>query len=296
MSIYYDLPEDQKTITKNDLTTRPTEFQIEVMRTWFFQRYQDPVHECPYISDEGGYLFIYGGPYDAREELFGEFTNIIPDEVIEMLADELDNEGIEWSGISKPEDFDDDYFFDTSGSTIDPYKDFLGSINNLRAMMSLNIHDETQKHTYLTMLFINSITIMEVFLSEYFIGRIETDKYYLRRFIETNKDFTKEKFSLSEIFSKMDEIEKYAKEYLMGLLWHNLPKIRAIYKHSLNIEFPESLENLIKATHIRHDLVHRAGKTSEGKKISLCMNDIDVLLDELEAFASHIEKNNFPEF
>lgn len=62
MSIYYDLPEDQKTITKNDLTTRPTEFQIEVMRTWFFQRYQDPVHECPYISDEGGYLFIYGGP------------------------------------------------------------------------------------------------------------------------------------------------------------------------------------------------------------------------------------------
>lgn len=37
MSIYYDLPEDQKTITKNDLTTRPTEFQIEVMRTWFFK-------------------------------------------------------------------------------------------------------------------------------------------------------------------------------------------------------------------------------------------------------------------
>lgn len=43
---------------------------------------------------------------------------------------------------------------------------------------------------------------MEVFLSEYFIGRIETDKCYLRRFIETNKDFTKEKFSLSEIFLK----------------------------------------------------------------------------------------------
>ncbi|TCS36681.1 hypothetical protein [Reinekea marinisedimentorum] len=294
MSYYYDLPEDQKTISKAELKSRPERFQIEVMRTWFFQRYQDPVHECPYDGREGGYQYIHGGPYEAGEELFDEFGEFIDEEIIEKLASELEDECIEWSGISQPDDYDD-YLFDIAGSVADPYKDLLASIENLRSMISMEL-DDSHQQTLFKMVFTSTITSMEAFLSEYFIGKIEREPYSLRKFVETNTDFKKEKFSLSEIFDRRENIDKYAKEYLVDLLWHNLPKIRPIYKKALNIEFPESIENLVKATHMRHDLVHRAGKSKEGNTITLHKKDVVDLIDEVEKFAKHIEQAGTPEF
>lgn len=49
------------------------EKQIEYMKEWFFSHYEDPANECPYCSKEGGYFFIYGGPYEPRAELEEEF-------------------------------------------------------------------------------------------------------------------------------------------------------------------------------------------------------------------------------
>ncbi len=46
-----------------------------------------------------------------------------------------------------------------------------------------------KKQTMLKMVFTNTITVLEAYLSEYFIGRIESEPYSLRKFIESNKDF-----------------------------------------------------------------------------------------------------------
>ena len=43
--------------------------QTEAMRKWFFEHFEDPAHRTPYESREGGYQWIWGGPYDARERL-----------------------------------------------------------------------------------------------------------------------------------------------------------------------------------------------------------------------------------
>ena len=40
--------------------------QRKYMLYWFRERFEDPVEETPYNSREGGYLYIWGGPYDAR--------------------------------------------------------------------------------------------------------------------------------------------------------------------------------------------------------------------------------------
>jgi hypothetical protein len=50
------------------------------------------------------------------------------------------------------------------------------------------------------------------------------------------------------------------------------------------------MESLIQATHTRHDLVHRAGKTKAGDKISINKDDVNTLLNEVISFAEHIEK------
>ena len=59
------------------------ESQLRTMRRWFGERFEDPVHRLPYCSREGGYQWIYGGPYDAREELESEFGGIVSEDVVE---------------------------------------------------------------------------------------------------------------------------------------------------------------------------------------------------------------------
>jgi hypothetical protein len=39
---------------------------VDAMVEWFFNNFEDPVHHTPY---DGGYVWIWGGPYDARDEL-----------------------------------------------------------------------------------------------------------------------------------------------------------------------------------------------------------------------------------
>lgn len=264
------------------------------MRTWFHQNYQDPVHECPYDGREGGYQYIHGGPYEASEELYDEFGGVIDDEIIQELADDLEAECSEWSGISKPEDYDD-YLFDIVGTIEKPYEELMASIENLKSMLSIGLSGN-QEQTMLKMVFTNTITVLEAYLSEYFIGRVESEPHSLRKFVESNKDFKQKKISLSEIFNEKDNIENYTKEYLVDLLWHNIPKIKVLFQNTLGVDFPDNSENLIKATHLRHDLVHRAGKTKEGQVINLTQEDVTSLIDEVVKLASHIEEKGKPNF
>ena len=86
----------------------------ELMLRWFGQNFEDPAQHTSYISAEGGYLWNHGGPYDAKDELFGMFGDIVPEALIDEVATEVQDEnGIyEWAGTAhheqEYEDYDDD--------------------------------------------------------------------------------------------------------------------------------------------------------------------------------------------
>jgi len=46
---------------------------VAAMVDWFFDTYEDPVENTPHDSQEGGYQYIWGGPYSAWEELEAKF-------------------------------------------------------------------------------------------------------------------------------------------------------------------------------------------------------------------------------
>lgn len=91
----------------------------EEMRRWFYENYEDPANLLPYESKEGGYFYLWGGPYDAREVLSDKFYDEYPDDVIEELAKELEDECWEWSAKPSPEDIDNDDI-DESQEDIEP--------------------------------------------------------------------------------------------------------------------------------------------------------------------------------
>ena len=105
-------------MSADDVRESDRDTQLDVMETWFRQRFEDPAERTPYESAEGGYIWIHGGPYDAREELEPEFSGIVPDELINELADDLERECWQWAPTPSPEDYDEYLVQDSSVRTL----------------------------------------------------------------------------------------------------------------------------------------------------------------------------------
>ena len=76
------------------------------MIEWFHHNYDDPAHHTPYISAEGGYQYIWGGPHDAREELDGMFGGLVPEQLIGEAVEEVETETDVWVPVDKGDRYD----------------------------------------------------------------------------------------------------------------------------------------------------------------------------------------------
>lgn len=275
--------------TLEELRNATRETQKEVMRTWFFANYEDPAERTPYESREGGYIYIWGGPYDAYEEISGVFEAYVPDDVIQDLVDELKHYCLEWTSVPRDDDYDD-YYLSVLLSNTEFHKTLVESLERVNALLNLNVEvDEQLRQHYLRLLHISVIMALESFLSDGFIITVMSYPALVRKFVETNPDFARQKFALSELFQKAEVIEDEVKHYLSSLLWHNLEKIKPMYKTTLDIEFPEDLGDLFRAILMRHDLVHRNGKTKDGKEILLNRSDVSDLIELVRTFGEHVD-------
>ena len=79
------------------------------MRAWFHARYCDPAEETPYNGREGGYQYIYGGPFDPADILPERFSHIVDEKVIKDVIDEMNQEvGDQWAPMQCGRDLDGD--------------------------------------------------------------------------------------------------------------------------------------------------------------------------------------------
>lgn len=69
--------------------------RVREMVEWFFENFEDPAESTPYESAEGGYQYIYGGPFDAYEELLAQFED--EEEDVEKAVKFLAPWGAEWA-------------------------------------------------------------------------------------------------------------------------------------------------------------------------------------------------------
>src|SRR4051812_5754146 len=79
-----------------DLEGLEAEAKVEAMVEWFRQNFEDPANSTPY--DEGEYVYIWGGPYDARDEIEGYFGDQALEEEIEEAVDRVQSDGtFDWA-------------------------------------------------------------------------------------------------------------------------------------------------------------------------------------------------------
>jgi len=71
-------------------------------------------------------------------------------------------------------------------------------------------------------------------------------------------------------------------------VWHRLDKVVPLLADSLNIGRPE-IGELMKHILIRHDIVHRGGKTKDGDGVKIANDNLGELRGHVVAFADEIE-------
>ena len=210
-----------------------------------------------------------------------------------QIESDSDN-GIDINDIDIEEyynDFYDDYDYNTE---VGYYEDFKREIVEIYSILE-NSKNLIHKNSLHKMLYAHTITIMETYLSDTLIQKILSSKEIKRKFIENYTDYDTKKICFKDILSELEKLEKTIKTDLQELIYHNLGKIKPIYKAILDIEFGKDETSKIKqCVNKRHHIVHRNGKDKEDNPIQINIKDVEDVLEKVYNFISNIEKQISP--
>ncbi len=103
-----------------------------------------------------------------------------------------------------------------------------------------------------------------------------------------NKDFKARALTLDQVFDRLDALDAEVRQYLQDLIWHRLDKIKPMVQAGLDITVPDIGELMLEVV-VRHDIVHRAGRTRDGNVVSVSADDVRRVRDVVAAFAQAIE-------
>ncbi len=268
---------------------------IRAVKDWFLSEYEPLYDRSSNSFEDSEYIADLDGPFATLDVIKNKFWNVASPNVISKAVETLEDEFecFEWSKIPKDRDINN-YYLENLGT--DSYKEFVTAISHIIKLSRPTDGPYTLKseleEPLNRMLYANIITAMESYLSDAFIKIVLSREERLRKFVETTKEFQNQKMSLSEIFTKMDGLKGEITDYLAALSFHNLAKVEALYSATLKVEFPkDSTRRIHKAIAIRHDIVHRNGKSNNGGSYhKIGHDDIKSLAAEVKHFLREIDK------
>jgi len=213
----------------------------------------------------------------------------------EWIRERLDNTSAEnsvrWNELS--EEFDgshsyDDYEYDSwlvfGKSRTDIFNEIVFSIQEV---LKTN-YSEPAKRNILVMAHGHIVASIEAFLSTTFIDHTLSSEEKIRLLVESDPEFSKRTFTVKEIFTKKENLTSEVSLYLHGLIFHNIEKIKPMYKSVFGIDFGD-IGWLKKAIVLRHHCVHRAGYDKDGNEVDLQIEDIEGLINNCSKLVWHIE-------
>lgn len=271
------------------LSTADEDGQRIAMRAWFLDRYCDPAHETPYNGREGGYLFIYGGPYDPAEVLPERFTGIVNEDLIQEVIDEMHDEvGNQWAPVRRGADeYDDDYGVDVKEQN-EPFRQLCSRLEQSEEVLKLE-GSESAKLLAQKLVFVSVITAFESFLWETIVYWVDHDDAIIKNIVTKIEAFRDKEMKLGEIFQKQSSLKDDIKGYLQHIVWHDWRKVRPLFSDGLEITIP-SFKKFDAPLLKRHDIVHRSGLTKVGWPIAVNAAEIQALCEQVREFAFVVDQ------
>lgn len=148
----------------------------------------------------------------------------------------------------------------------EPYEIFANTVKDVLEVIK-SPDAEFFGKTLARMAFIQLFAAIEAFLTDTLLTRILNDRDRLGRVLVGVKDLQGIKVPLADVLANPDIVRQMVAEAVHKMSFHNLAKTDAIW----NIAFGHSIfkdeavkERLLRYVTIRHDCVHRNGKSEDG--------------------------------
>jgi len=291
------LEEGQISEINNDwLRQADEQNKIDAMIHWFLSRFCDPAEETPYMSSEGGYIWIHGGPYDAMEEIETRFHEYVDFDTIEKAADSVQSDGIfEWAPTRLM--YLGDYDLEIEDRN-EPTQKLEATIDKLKEILNLTGNDAAREVAR-NLAYSGIIGALETFLWETMKFWLTEKPEFVERIIKNHPFFRDTKIKLSQIYSYQDQLPELVMAYMRNIVWHRADQVGPMFKHGLDVSIGlNTFETDIKK---RHDIVHRLGVDIDGNAVIVTDDDVYELADRVIQFATKVnekieEASNSPPF
>lgn len=283
-----------------DFTGWDEEALKDWVEEWFYDHYCDPVHEMPYI--DGEYHYIWGGPYDAREQIEDWFSDVLSEDLITEIVDRVESDGtMEWAPGNAHADQRaraEEYWveqYDEWLQSEEPLAIFTNSALALREFIKKET-DQGKDSFVHRMMFMQAWAMLEALLADQLIEVVAQDPKLIARLYQGDKHLQKEKFTGDTLLKNPDLPKSTALDFLRGIPYHNLPRAETIYgicfgnQKDAEADTKPFLKELGKLQTVRHDCVHRNGRTKVGALVPVSTEDVVKVLESGEAFAKELGK------
>jgi hypothetical protein len=82
----------------DDLRAMSSKDQVTAMVEWFERQFEDPQNETPYNKELGGYVYLWGGPFDANDQIQEEFSEAVDFDTMMLAVERVQDDGtVEWA-------------------------------------------------------------------------------------------------------------------------------------------------------------------------------------------------------
>lgn len=176
----------------------------------------------------------------------------------------------------------------------DPYTVFQVAFDDLMVLLGRYGRPEGTS-IFNRMVFAQQVSALEAYLSDTGINRARADPDAGRRLASSVRQLGETKYSLAEFSADRNLLSKAVEGHLRSVVYHNLPKVRALYKAVFDMDLftilADNKGRLLQAIELRHDCVHRNGRDKDGNAheifTTVYVGEIGTLIHE---FADGIEK------
>ncbi len=200
-----------------------------------------------------------GDEYDALQEAYYEAAEI--------------EEEYQWHQQHKNSEF-----YDRFESEIQALRDILDGPVNL-------MHTET----YYKMIYAHSVTLLESFLGDAIKSLVVTNEKFLTNAVSKIPELRDIKPTLEEILSQKKIVLTKTLKWFSKVSFHKFSKVVRIYSVVISMSIKVDLEKVSQVAAIRHDIVHRNGKTTEGDVIVMDRKSVIGAIDAVNDFAKEMQ-------
>ncbi|TVT83975.1 HEPN/Toprim-associated domain-containing protein [Pseudomonas sp. H3(2019)] len=162
--------------------------------------------------------------------------------------------------------------------------------SSLEEVMSLALLAPTNE-PLARMLYASVITAMETYLSDTLRKQVFVKPAIKRRFVENHGKFKGNQLDLCNIYTRLESLDSFITKVIDEESFHSIVSVQKLYKNVLLTEISKPhMDKLVRAVSIRHDIVHRNGKSLQGDNHKMNMEDARQLVDAVDAAVRHIDK------